>query len=466
MWTTLVITVLTVATASSASVTTPPTAPAPGLRIGEVGEDGADERFAEARGHAEAGRRAEAIGLLSAMLEEGAGDDKAVRLLLSDVQIAAGNPQAAVETLTNAPDPDAELLLHAGRAFKAWGDRMVSIGARRDDISFAYDEARSWLGQAAEAAEAAPDGDTRAAVELGFFELYVASDADAAMTRADALLKRTPEDGELLLLRGCAGLFVSIRDADAGEEQAAAVARGRAIEDLVTATKQLPEDRFEPWVQLAWLYEADEQPTKAVRAAAEILERVEGADLTTLYHLATRYAAESQWEPAGEALWQMARRRPDELTQRLRAEEDTTDVARRLNWAAGALVAAGNGVEARDALAPVVAADPQDGDLWNNFGFLCRETREYEQAYEAYEKALSFQPDNPRLMNDTGLILHYYLHRDYDRAADLYARAVEKADEALQADELTDEQRAELELARTDAVGNLQKLAAGDYDWP
>jgi Tfp pilus assembly protein PilF len=114
----------------------------------------------------------------------------------------------------------------------------------------------------------------------------------------------------------------------------------------------------------------------------------------------------------------------------------------------------------------VVAADPQDGDIWNNYGFLCRELRDYEKAYEAYEKALSFQPEDPRLLNDTGLILHYYLHRDYGRAGELYEQAVEQADKALLAKDLSDEQRAELELARTDAIGNLRKLAAGDYDWP
>jgi hypothetical protein len=70
------------------------------------------------------------------------------------------------------------------------------------------------------------------------------------------------------------------------------------------------------------------------------------------------------------------------------------------------------------------------------------------------------------MLNDTGIVLHYYLHRDYDRAADLYARAVEMADAALADEELSDERRAELELARTDAKRNLEKLAAGDYDWP
>jgi Tfp pilus assembly protein PilF len=214
------------------------------------------------------------------------------------------------------------------------------------------------------------------------------------------------------------------------------------------------------------LYEADDQPRRAVQAAVEILERVDEPDLSMIYHLARRYAAESRWEPAAEALHQMTRRRPEELTGHLRAEEDTTAVARTLGWAAGAMVNAGSIEEARDTLAAVVAADPQDGDLWNNYGFLCRETREYETAYAAYEKALAFQPDNPRLLNDTGLLLHYYLHRDYDHAVDLYERAVEMAEAGLKAEELTDEQRAELELARTDAIGNLTKLAAGDYDWP
>jgi tetratricopeptide (TPR) repeat protein len=424
---------------------------------------GADDRLTQAREHARAGRRAEAIALLSAVLEEGAGEEAAVRSLLADVQLAAGQHQAAVETLTSANEPDAALLLQTGRAFRAWGDAMAARGARGDDVTFAYDEARSWL---ARAAGAAPEGDTQAAVELGFLELYVAGEVDAALERADALLATDPKDGEALLLRGCAGLFVSVNDDRAGEEQAAAVARGRAIEDLVAAAGNLPKERHEPWVQLAWLYEADGQALQAVRAAAGILDRVEDADLATLYHLAKRYASEAQWDAAAEALHEMARRRPEELTDRLRAEEDTTAVARQMGWAAGAMLEAGRMEAGRQALEPVVAADPQDGDVWNNYGFLCRETREYEQAFEAYSKALAFSPDDPRLLNDTGLLLHYYLHRDYDRAAELYERAVEQADAALKAADLTDERRAELETARTDAVRNLEKLAAGDYDWP
>jgi tetratricopeptide (TPR) repeat protein len=452
MWTALVLAAVT--TVTTVTAVTAETA---------TGAVGADDRLDLAREHAQAGRRAQAIELLDSLLQEGADDERAVRSLLAEVQLAEGLHQEAVDTLTSATDPDADLQLQTGRAFKAWGDALAARRARPDDVGFAYDEARGWL---ALAAEAAPAGDTRAAVELGFLELYLAHDADAARTRADGLLQVDPKNGEALLLRGCAGLMVSIRDVDAGEEQAAAVTRGRAIEDLVAATKQLPETRVEPWVQLAWLYEADGQGRKAAQAAGAVLERAEGADIGTLYHLARRYVAEAAWDAAGEALSQMARRRPAELTARLRAEADTTDVARSLGWAASGLIDAGRIEAARDALAAVVAAEPQDGDIWNNYGFLCRETRQFDKAYEAYETSLSFQPDDPRMLNDTGIVLHYYLHRDYDRAADLYARAVEMADAALADEELSDERRAELELARTDAKRNLEKLAAGDYDWP
>ncbi len=66
-------------------------------------------------------------------------------------------------------------------------------------------------------------------------------------------------------------------------------------------------------------------------------------------------------------------------------------------------------------LAAVVAADPPSADVWNNYGLACREANQNEDAYQAYTKALSYDANNPRLLNDTAVILHYYLHRDYDK---------------------------------------------------
>ncbi len=69
-------------------------------------------------------------------------------------------------------------------------------------------------------------------------------------------------------------------------------------------------------------------------------------------------------------------------------------------------------------------------------------------------------------MNDTAVILHYYLHRDYDRAQSLYEKAIELAAGLLaKPDKLSDDQRRATEQLKHDATTNLQNLAKGVHDW-
>jgi tetratricopeptide (TPR) repeat protein len=423
----------------------------------------ADERLELAREHLAAGRAEPAVELLQALIEEQPEADPELWLLMGEAQLAAGRPRETIETLAalaEAGEPRALLL--TGRAFRAWGDRLARRARGGEDAGFAFGEARAHLERAA---VELPETN----LELGFLELYQLGDHEAALSRAAVLIERDKEDGEALLLRGCAGLYVSIAAGAPGDEpaqEAAARARADAIGDLLEADRLLGADRVEPWVQLAWLYEADDQPLAAVDAALAVLDRNPDSDFTTLYHLARRYAIGSHAGAAAKALSQMAERDRDQLTWLIRREEDPTAAAVELSYAVAPLEKANRRAQARDTLAPIVAARPEHADPWNNYAFLCRETAQYEEAYAAYEQALAHRPDDPRLLNDTGLVLHYYLHRDYDRALELYEQAIEAADREL-AGELADEtERADIELARRDALHNLEKLAAGDHTWP
>jgi hypothetical protein len=82
-----------------------------------------------------------------------------------------------------------------------------------------------------------------------------------------------------------------------------------------------------------------------------------------------------------------------------------------------------------------------------------------ERALAAYRRALALSPDDPAYLNDTAVILHYYLERDWDEARALYLRACERAEAELARAELAPELRALYSTALRDARLNLAELA-------
>lgn len=82
----------------------------------------------------------------------------------------------------------------------------------------------------------------------------------------------------------------------------------------------------------------------------------------------------------------------------------------------------------------------------------------YEASFAAYDAAARLAPDDVRVQNDTALILVYHLHREWERAEELLMRAVEAGKTQLENNELTKDQRWELENAWGDAHENLGVL--------
>jgi len=99
--------------------------------------------------------------------------------------------------------------------------------------------------------------------------------------------------------------------------------------------------------------------------------------------------------------------------------------------------------------------------LYNNYAFLCRETRRYEESYKAYEKALELNPTNPSYLNDAALILHYHLHRDLDKAAEMYSLAIVEAKKIINDKQPNTFELQEAKVALRDATNNLRLLKAG-----
>jgi tetratricopeptide (TPR) repeat protein len=441
-----------------------------GLALVASAQGASGDPLAAAREALAAGQADKAVELLKPLVGDAGAkgapskDAREARLLLCEAQIKAGDPDQAVETITPlAEGGDYEVLLATGRAYKAWAESMQRQERSGDDVGFAFDEARSYLEQAAKQASR---GQSAAAIELGNLELYTLGEHEAALKRAEKLLDADSGDAEARLLRGQALLWVSIDTAQGGDEEQAKKLRQDAIADLIAAEKALPKTRPEPWAQLAWLYEADGQPDKAVEAAVKALERTPKGSIATLFHLALRYAGERRYDVAALALQTMVKADSRAVTDAIRAEKDPTAAAIALTWAVTPMFEAKAVEPARESLAAIVASKPQSIDPWNNYALICRETQKFEEAFDAYQQALLIAPDSARLNNDAGVVLHYYLHRDYDKAQEYYEKAVELADAALAKTDLDEATRTETQTAKDDAINNLKKLAKGDHTWP
>src|SRR5690606_19779496 len=107
------------------------------------------------------------------------------------------------------------------------------------------------------------------------------------------------------------------------------------------------------------------------------------------------------------------------------------------------------GLAARDLGAAVAQRDEQEAmALW-------------ERSYQHYCKAVELVPDDPRIVNDCGLMLVYHLKRDYDKAQAMFERAIELGEVQLRdlPDDASDDERNFLEEAVGDAWQNLAVMA-------
>ena len=89
-----------------------------------------------------------------------------------------------------------------------------------------------------------------------------------------------------------------------------------------------------------------------------------------------------------------------------------------------------------------------------------------EKSYAAYKEAARLAPTNVRVVNDTALVLVYYLRRDLDFAEELLLRCVAMGEEQGANPDLDEEARFELENAWGDAFQNLGVMLATLKDDP
>lgn len=115
---------------------------------------------------------------------------------------------------------------------------------------------------------------------------------------------------------------------------------------------------------------------------------------------------------------------------------------------------------------PALAGRPEELELFLSAGNerMERARSIMERSSRAYDRAAALAPDDVRIVNDTALVLVYYLHRDLDRAEELLRSCLERGAEQLAAlearkanAELSDDERRDLEdevYALKEAVGD------------
>lgn len=219
------------------------------------------------------------------------------------------------------------------------------------------------------------------------------------------------------------------------------------------------------------------------------------ATRSSWYYLARVRTARGDGMGAADALRKFKDANQAELMQWLAWESLAKDNREMLAWVSGNCHFRAEGMRAdgklSDALPFIEAAMavtelrtvwlPDDAEGWSNLGlftrdlgdvinFLRRQNKDlpdpkplWERAYEAYAKSLALDDTNPNTLNDAAVILHYNLRRDFQKARELYKKALQRANEQLAKPDLDPQTRKQL----TDelivwANDNLKKLDADE----
>jgi hypothetical protein len=251
-------------------------------------------------------------------------------------------------------------------------------------------------------------------------------------------------------------------------EQGSAAFVGRAgAKDARDATTQW-------WLGFAHFGLNEPARRPAARAAFTTALQKYPAYLNSLYYLARLAYDDQLYEEAIGYLADYWQRAPEGLVQML---GDDTDILR-VEYLVGQAAGKRRHDQAILLSRLLCQARPQTSRFWNNLGLFLRDDgdiraaelkpdqkeelaaimAQWEDSLVAYEKALALEPQNPAYLNDTAVILHYNLRRDYDRALGLYAEALAEATRLLEAGGLDADTKSLYSIAQRDARNNRKAL--------
>lgn len=190
-------------------------------------------------------------------------------------------------------------------------------------------------------------------------------------------------------------------------------------------------------------------------------------------YLGLALAAEGKSDEALEAFVTGWRAEPAAMLRELRIER-----TRNITRLEGLIVIAQQAGRYEEAavLAEMCAeAAPEEPRHWSNLGLFLRFACDRRRAstdpadeprwrklaassLDAYRRALALAPNDPQLLNDGAVLLQHYLGVELEAAADMYRRAMAKAEEGLALQDLSAEDRARFTAALQNARDNLKEL--------
>ena len=416
----------------------------------------------------------DAKSTLVAVCEQDAERYRDAHEALAEMALALGDHETGVaageRAVSVTPErPRAHLLLGKARlgwTAAAWNENPSDLARVQERAAGAEDALLGAVERIGEA-PATPELESLAADawnQVGTARAY-AQNADGAADAYREALVLDPETPDLNAVLGVVG-------PERFRELLAA-----ASEDFVKlhGSEDARDATLKWWY--GWsLYDADdpgrfEEAEQALETALEKVPEYRSAH----YYLALLRLASQDYEGSLARLRTFADAAPDELVGMIASDGGS------LNKLLGLLdhFALDNRLgEAAFVAQQLAEAYPTHDPYWNNLGLFLRDhgsqlaaqAREddaqawaeieglWERSYGAYLRALSLKPDSPAYLNDTAVLLHYYLERDYDKALDMYASAAILAEQQLAAGEVPKNEVAIVETALRDAKNNRRLL--------
>ncbi len=236
---------------------------------------------------------------------------------------------------------------------------------------------------------------------------------------------------------------------------------------------------------LGWARFQEKRHAQAEEAFTACIRKVPDFVNTWLWIARARFAQENR-DGAVAALLEGWRQDPNVLIEAVRADLSESV------WVTETLIADLRGQERLEDAAVLselcAEAHGSDARLWNNLGLVLRELADerkrrheedgapapdataqselHERSLRAYERALVLTPEDPQLLNDAAVLLHYYVRRDLERARTMYTQARAGALAKLDEPSLEETERGFWEAVAEDARLNLEALDAGSTSDP
>jgi Tfp pilus assembly protein PilF len=374
---------------------------------------------------------------------------------------------AAEKAVARAPkDPDAQFVL--GRIALAQFSAAKDVEERKAEADASWETARQAFAQAADllgspSDPAGIDKLARVKVDLGHTYAWKEKLEEAQREYASAISWK-PSIVDMQQVRTLLGgeRFLGALETAAG-----------AVEGHLGADS--PEIATVQW-WLGWSRYEQKQYEKADAAFSAAVAKWPGYVNSWFYIMLSRYHRRD-YEGAVAALRRHFADDPADLTAAIGASAETN--LRIIDFLVGWLAQKERPEEAAIVSEIQAAVEPKTTRFWNNAGLFWRDagdaarktdrpnaaeeaTAFFEKSWKAYGQALEIEPENPALLNDAAVILHYCLDREPEKAKAMYTKAAERAAIELERKDLAPDVRALYETALRDSKNNLEKLARGD----